>query len=183
MRTSYAIGRYAALLWILLSLAIAVNCAVLSDEISLEALPQMPFGELIQTAGKNQDQMVIVGGYILSVENQERQTQVLAVQAPLGVGQQPKSKDLSQGRLVLIYDGFIDPEVYTKDRQITIGGRIMGSSSTEKHQHPYPYLRVHVEQIHLWPEPQPVYSDPFWDDDCYAYPYSWWRHRHHPRCW
>jgi outer membrane lipoprotein len=177
-----AIRYPAAMLWLMLGLAMATSCAVISDEVSHSALPPLPFAELIQKAGDYQGQTVVVGGYVVSVANHKDQTRLVAVQAPLGVGQQPQSKDLSQGRIIFIYEGFIDPEVFTKDRQITVGGSILGSSSTEKPQHPFPYLRVQVKEIHLWPKPKPVSAVPYWGDDCYPYPYGrWWRYRN--PCW
>ncbi len=167
-----------------LILTLSSGCAVISDPISDAAIPQLPFGELVRKAGAYQNQTVVVGGYVVSVENIDLQSQLLAVQAPLGVGQKPQSKDLSQGRLLLIYDGFIDPEVYTKDRQITVGGKILDSSATEKTELPFPYLKVQIEEIHLWPKLDPVSPDPFWYDECHPYFYGRWWYRHRdPWCW
>ena len=49
-------------------------------------------------------------------------------------------------------------------------------------QPPYPYLKLEVRDIHLWPVEEPV-RDPYWYDDDYPYYYPWWwhpyrRHRH-----
>jgi outer membrane lipoprotein len=161
------------------------GCAVMSQQVRDQALPQLPFNELVDHVAQYQGQVVIAGGYIVSVQNLEKQTRIVAVQTPLGIGQQPKSKDLSQGRLILIYNGFLDPEIYTKDRQITVGGPILGSSAQEAHA-PYPYLKIEVQDIHLWPLPEPVPVDPFWYDDFwYPYPWGWWHpywhHHHHHR--
>lgn len=171
------------LLGIMMIPAMVASCAVMSDEINSEAEDQPSFDELVLKTSVYQDRRVVVGGYVVLVQNQKLQTRIEAVQAPLGIGQQPKSKDLSQGRLILIYDGFIDPEVYTKERQITVGGPLMGSSTTERQNHPYPYLRIRIEEIHLWPKPQPATLDPFWDDECYYHPHGFRRYRYHPWCW
>lgn len=172
------------LLWIVLISTVVAGCAVMSEELEQKALSQLPFKALVREADGNLGETVILGGYVLSVENEKAQTRMVVVQAPLGVGQQPKSKDLSQGRLILIYDGFIDPEVYTKDRQVTVGGKLMGSSVTENHDLPYPYVRVQVEELHLWAKPDPDPVAPYWYDDCY--PFGPWRYRHPwygHRCW
>lgn len=169
-------NRYRPVLWIVLPLMVVANCAVMSEQVRQKALSQLPFDQLIQAADVNQGQTVILGGYVLSVENEKTQTRMVVVQAPLGIGQQPKSKDLSQGRLILVYDGFIDPEVYTKDRQVTVGGKLMGSSATENHNLAYPYVRVQIEEIHLWAKPDPDSVKHHWDDDCY--PFGPWRYRH-----
>ncbi len=151
------------------------GCAVVSQEVKDEALPTIPLPVLISDVQKYMGDTVIVGGHVISVENKLEHTEIVAVQAPLGVGQRPKTKDLSQGRLVLVYKGFIDPEVYTKDREITIGGTIIGSSA-QVEARSYPFLKVEVRDIHLWAKEVP--RDRYWDG---YYPYydPWWWH--HPR--
>jgi outer membrane lipoprotein len=167
-------------------LAVAVltmGCTVMSQEVQDQALPQMPLSELINQVDRYKGQTAIFGGYVISVENGRDQTRIVAVQTPLGVGQAPKSKDLSQGRLILTYKGFLDPEVYTKDRQITVGGKILDSSAHDP-QAPYPYLKIAVQDIHLWPVPKPVPPDYYWYDDFwYPYPWGWGYPYGHRRYW
>jgi outer membrane lipoprotein len=164
-----------------LILSLLWGCTVMSDQVKEEALPPIEFKALIKDVEKYKGDTVIVGGYVLSVENKSDHTRIVAVQAPLGVGERPKAKDLSQGRLILVHKGFIDPEVYTKDRQITVGGKISGSSTLTP-KAPFPFLQLEVKDIHLWPIEKPA-SDPYWDDDFYPYYYPWrwhpYRHHHH----
>ncbi len=171
-------------LWIIpMLIGISTGCAVMPSKMTREAAPQRPFGDMVQHSEEFIGRTVILGGYVVSVENRKNGTKIEAVQAPLGVGQRPKAKDLSQGRLIVEVDGFLDPEIYTKDRVITVGGIMSGSSKTDRSQLPYPYIRLQAQKLHLWPvvEPQPV--DPFWYHDCYPFHRSlWWRH-YHPWCW
>lgn len=160
---------------ILLTFSLVMGCSVMSREIQDQALPSLPLDQLIRNVEQFNGQTVILGGYIVSVENLKDQSRIVAVQAPLGIGQRPKSKDLTQGRMILHYKGFIDPEVYTKDRQITIGGRILSSSAKDANAR-YPYLEIETDQIHLWPKPKPESYDPFWEDDFFWTPYPWWWH-------
>lgn len=158
----------------LMASVMVAGCTVISQEVQDKALPPVLFEDLMANTNQYKGQTVILGGYIVSVENQKSQTRIVAVQTPLGVGERPKSKDLSKGRLILICKGFLDPEVYAKDRQITVGGTVLGSS-TEDPQANFPYLKLEVEDIHLWPVEKPVAPYPYWDDDFwYPYPYPWW---------
>jgi len=172
-------------IWILGWLLVLMGgCTVMSPAVKNEALPPIPLTVLIENAQKYQGETVILGGYIVAVENRADHTRIEAVQAPLGIGQKPKSKDLSHGRLVLIFKGFIDPEVYTKDRQITVGGKVSGSSASDT-KSAYPYLRLDVQDIHLWPVEQP-YREPYWYDDYYDpfyYPWGWRHHYWHHHHW
>jgi len=158
---------------IALFLVLLSGCAGAPPVIQEGALPPMPFTELIAHADQYKGKAVILGGYILEVENQKDYTRILAVQAPMDSRQRLKSKDLSKGRLILIYSGFIDPEVYAKDRRITVGGNILGGAADDP-EVPYPYLRIQVENIHLWPEEKPASSNLLWDDSgFYHYPWYW----------
>lgn len=168
----------------LLALVWVTGCTVISQQVQDKALPPVSFEELIADVDQYKGQTVILGGYVVSVENQKSQTRIVALQTPLGLGQRPKSKDLSRGRLILISKGFLDPEVYTKDRQITVGGKVLNSSANDP-QAAYPYLEIQVEEIHLWSVEKPVAPYPYWYDDFwYPYPYpGWYRypywHRHY----
>ena len=157
----------------LLVISLITGCSVMSQNIQDEALPSLPFKDLINHADQYKGQTAILGGYVVSVENLKQGSRMVAVQAPLGVGERPKSKDLSQGRLILTFKGFIDPEVFTRDRQITVGGSITGSSADNPGA-TFPYLAVQVEEMHLWPVEKPLPPDPFWYDDYWYSPYPWW---------
>jgi len=140
----------------------------------------MPLDTLIAEAGRHIGETVILGGYVLEVVNEKKVTRLTCLASPLGTGQEPKSKDLSQGRLLLVYNGFLDPEVYSKDRKITVAGTLLGSSATEAQTHPFPYLRLQVETIHLWPVEKPIPRDPYyWDPWPYYSPWGW----RHPYWW
>jgi outer membrane lipoprotein len=159
------------------------GCAVVSPEVQEAALPPIPFAVLIGDVQKYMGDTVIEGGYVVSVENKADYTEIVAVQAPLGIGQRPKAKDLSQGRLIMIYKGFIDPEVYAKDREITVGGKILGSSAQVKNP-AFPYLKLEIRDIHLWAKEVP--ANPYWNDPYWYGPYPfydpyplWYRHPYH----
>jgi outer membrane lipoprotein len=162
------------------SVLILMACAVVPKPLPDQALPPLPFPEIVASAAKYIDKTGTFGGSVLEVTNGNGQTQLEALQVPLGVGQKPKDKDLSQGRLILIYAGFLDPEIYTKGRLVTVSGKLLGSSATESGDKPYPYLRIEVTELHLWPiaqpiQPEPYYWEPFW----YPYPWPWWRYSPH----
>ncbi len=159
-----------------------LHCTVMPRQVMDEALPETDFAELAGHADRYVGETVVLGGYVLEVENFKDHTRMTVLQAPLGIGQRPKSKDRSQGRLALIYDGFLDSEVFTRDRQVTVGGRILQPEKGEGP--PYALVRLQVRDIHLWPVESETY-DPYEYDDWYWPWYRPWfhpwhhRHRHH----
>jgi outer membrane lipoprotein len=164
-------------LWLLAGALLLTGCSVMPAAVEQRALPDMAFPELVQYADRYRGQMVILGGYVTEVENLMDHTRLVAVQAPLGYRREPKSRDLSQGRLVVIHKGFLDPAVYSEGRKITVAGRVLGSSATDERRLPYPYLRIELDEVYLWPQEQVLPHDYYYRDPWYWHPYPWgWRH-------
>jgi outer membrane lipoprotein len=176
-------SRHAAIaLFFLVGLA---GCAVMPPEVMQDAISERPLQTLIRDAAAYRGETVVVGGYVVEVANEADHSRIIAVQTELGSNQKPKSRDLSQGRLVIRHQGFIDPEVYQKDRKITVAGKIIGSSQTESGKFAFPYLHIEMTHIYLWPEERVVPYDPYWNYGGPAYfDYPWfWGPYHHPYWW
>ena len=160
-------------LWVILIGGLLSGCAEAPPVVVPGALPQMPFPDLIAHVDQYKGKAVVLSGYVLTVENQKDYSRIIAIEAPSDSEQRPKSKDFSQGRLVLIYNGFIDPEVYTKDRRITVGGIISGGAASDP-EVPYPYLQIQVQDLYLWPVESPGIRAPYWYGPWYGPWYSPW---------
>lgn len=136
------------LLWLIATL----SCAVISKQVQSEAEPPIPFKTLLEEAEKYNGRTVILGGYILQTENLASETILKVLQAPFRVGEEPDLRDLSQGRFVVYFKGFLDPEVYAKDRAITVAGTVIGSAVEKIGEERVRYLKIENREIYLWPE-------------------------------
>ena len=136
----------------LLSLTAMVACTVISRQVRSEAESPVPFRKLIEDADQYNGRMVILGGYILETKNLASETILKVLQVPFRVGEDPDSRDLSQGRFIVYYKGFLDPEVYGKNRAITVAGRVMGSAVEKIGEERIQYLKIENREIYLWPE-------------------------------
>ena len=161
-------------LLIIVLLIFSASCAVISQQLREKALPDMPFSELIKNADQYVGRTVILGGYIIETQNKANQTTIRVLQTPLTLGDEPDQKDKSQGRFIVIYDGFLDPEVYKKDRVITVAGTIMGVETEDIGMCPFSCLKIKSQQIYLWPEYDERYYQPY-----YPYPYYYPPYRRH----
>jgi len=137
---------------VILSVVLAMGCSVIPKSIEKEALPEMPLPELIQKADQYVGKTVILGGYVLEVRNNRSETRIVAIQSPLGEDYKPEQKNLSQGIIILNYNGILDPKVYVKDSTITVAGKVLGSSATKTFQMPYPFVELDLIHIYRWPE-------------------------------
>ena len=182
------------MLAILTLLLVAASCSVVSKEVRDTAISVPSFAELIQDVEAYRNQVVILGAHVLEIENKPDGTAIKALQVPLKTGDKPGSKDHSQGRLIIHTTQFLDPEVYTKGRKVTVAGKIVAGASNATQASPIPYLELKAEELHLWPRYRAPryrypYSDPFWywNDPWYWGPrpfyfHGFW-HRHHHHRW
>jgi outer membrane lipoprotein len=155
------------------SLALFIaSCGGISRQVKSEAIPPVPFPTLVQNPDNYIGKTVILAGYVLETKNVEGRSEITVLQSPLSFGDAPKQRDLSQGRFVVSYNGFLDPQVYGKDREITIAGVVEGTVAGTVGEAPYSMLKLQAREIYLWPERvyYPYYYYPY-------YPYPFW-HSH-----
>jgi len=152
------------------------SCSVISREVKSDARPQVPFKTLLQEIDTYKGQTVILGGYILETSNLQSETILKVLQTPLRIGEEPETRDRSEGRFIVFYKGFLDPEVYSKDRTITVAGIVLGSSVEKIGDNQITYLNIENREIYLWPDYEtqrpPFYPGP--------YPYYWYRYPYYP---
>ncbi len=160
-----------------------VSCAVIPRQIRSESEPSVPFYQLVTEIDRYIGKTVILGGYILEVKNFADETVITVLQTPLSFGDEPKSKDYSEGRFILSHKGFLDPEVYNKDRKITVAGIVNGISVEKVEKTSYSYLKVTSRAIYLWPQVYHEYRPPY--DYYWYYPYGYyrWPYRYYPYGW
>jgi outer membrane lipoprotein len=152
------------------------SCSVISREMRKEAVQDLTFDDLRRNTQDYQGETVIFGGYILETRNLTKETRLLVLQAPLSGRDEPKDRDLSRGRFVVIYDGFLDPAIYKHGRKVTVAGEVVGEEQAELNDHNFTMPVIRSREIFLWKEQTgPVgyhYYDPF-----YPWPDPYFRHR------
>ena len=166
-----------------LSAGLFSGCSVISRDIQQEAAPEVDFASLKRKTNAYTGKTVILGGYILETRNLANETRITVLQAPLDISDKPAGRDRSEGRFLAVYNGFLDPVIYEKDRKITVAGKITGTQSVQINQHEYALPVLRSRELHLWQkpkEPRPYYYDPFypWPDPYFRDPY--FRHWRHP---
>jgi outer membrane lipoprotein len=173
------------ILRIILCLSVLMSpaaCAVISQQVRSEAEPDVPFKTLLAEVEKYKGRTVILGGYILDINNQASETIIKVLQVPLKIGEDPDIKDSSEGRFLLYHQGFLDPEVYVKNRALTVAGKVIGADVEQVGDNRIQYLKIESREIYLWPEyeklpgPYPPWSYPYYryGYPYYGYPYYYW---------
>ncbi len=165
-----------ALAWLM------VGCSVISPRLRNAALPEIHLATLTGEVERFKGATVVLGGYILETRNRPNETLITVLQSPLGIGDEPGVRDASQGRFVVRLPGFFEPEVYARDRKVTVAGRVAGVMAVPIEGTDHRLLLIESEELHLWPLP-PLFiyppcitCDPY-DDDHYYRPILYRRHQ------
>jgi outer membrane lipoprotein, Slp family len=110
------------------------------------------------------------GGEIIKTEPGPQQTCFYVLSRPLDSQARPQAGNAgeNQGRFVACRDGFYDPEVFTRGRELTVTGTLHGTVSQKVGEFDYAYPRVEADVVYLWPKRPtvvdypPGFYDPFW---------------------
>ena len=165
-------NRTASALVAFLLLLCAACAPAISRQLRDEAGTPPPFQDLVAHPEEYQGRVVILGGYILEIQNEPRGSVLTVLQAPLGWWNKPKIRDLSEGRFIVTTDTVLDPNDYARDRQLTVGGRVAGVRDQALGDTTYRYPVIEAQELHLWP--QEVYQGPSPDYPFYD-PWSPWK--------
>lgn len=150
------------------------GCAhTMSKEFRQSATIPVDFRQLVENAEAYKGQRVILGGYVLEVVNKPGGTLLSVLQAPLDSQEKPKSADLSQGRFFVRTKQFLDPEVFSEGRRITVGGKVAEVQTAPIGKGFYRYPVIQAEELHLLPKdvPRATYPYPY---SYYYWPYPWY---------
>jgi outer membrane lipoprotein len=174
-------------MWMMaLILLFTASCSVISKQIREESIPPIPFRTLVSNADRYIGKTVILGGFILETKNLAEETIITVLQVPLKLRDEPKSKDFSEGRFVISFKGFLDPEVYKKDRKITVAGKVVGLKDLKIYECPRLCLFIEGLEIYLWPKYEYRYYYPYYYDwyypfyPWYPYDYRWYPYFYPP---
>ncbi len=175
--------KYVGSLLALLSCICLTSCApAFSKYIRDRALPPMPFQELLEKGEAHKGELVILGGYILEASNEPDGSHLTMLQAPLDSQDRPESRDLSEGRFLVRAERFLDPEIYSKGRRLSVAGTVSGVRPKALGNGLYQYPVIEAEELHLWPkerrDPRPYHHHWYYPwYPWYPYPYHrypWW---------
>jgi outer membrane lipoprotein len=100
------------------------------------------------------------GGRIVEVRTEKLYTCFEIVGAPLDAAGRPRRVDRSTGRFIACRNGFYEPQVFERGRELTVTGRIESFETRKVGDYDYRYPRVAADDVHLWNRRQPM-DDPW----------------------
>ena len=112
------------------------------------------------------------GGVLVDTRNERNQTCFEVLSHDLNKGMRPIVDDTTAGRFIACTNGFYDPEVYAKGREVTIVGQIDKIEERNIEEFDYRYPVLAVNDLVLWEVRKTVMVyNGFYNP--YYYPYYW----------
>ena len=128
------------------------GCASVSEPHN-QSPENFPSVDAVQKApDQYRDQRVRWGGTIVSVEHEGDHSVVQVVSRPVSRSSRPMPGDRTDGRFIAIIDGFIDPEIYSAERELTVTGTIESVVDQPLGGTRYLFPVVAVSSHQLWKE-------------------------------
>lgn len=157
--------------------------------ISLETLKKtdarIAFKMLLSEPDAYKGKVVLVGGEIIETINTQEGSFITVMQKPLDKFGAPVEKDISEGRFLISYPGFLEPKIYAPGKKITVAGEVIGSKKMALGKMEYLYPLLLPIEMKLPEEPVPpgrVYTPDYLrtyppqilygPDWCKRYPFS-----------
>jgi outer membrane lipoprotein len=124
------------------------------------------------------------GGVILHTENKSDGSWMTIIALPLQSNGKPRESDQSPGRFIAIANEFLEPLVYSRDREITVTGTVLRTETRKVGEFAYDYPVIRIDHYYLWPARQETtdsdYLPYWWYNPYYPWrpPYYYPRHYH-----
>ena len=95
-------------------------------------------------------EVVLLGGRIIENQPSDEGSRLTVLHLPLNSWNRPVHPDRSEGRYLLKTGGFMDPEIFKKDRLITVAGTVTGEHKGMIESYKYSYPVIEILEIKAW---------------------------------
>lgn len=141
------------LIFCLFSLAGCANLSPVPESLRHKAKGQPLLSEIAADPAAFQGRIVIFGGRIIETRLFEKGSIALLSQRPLSAHDVPLRTTESSGRILVEYEGRLDPAVYSPGKRLVVAGRVLPNPALR----PGPTIRLEGIRLCLWPhEPKMI---------------------------
>ncbi len=146
------------LCFLLVIVSLIAGCAhVVSKDLRDKAEKTVPVSELFRNPDTYKGRIFILGGTIVSSANTQEGTYIEVIEKPLECRDRPRYTDLTRGRFIVFYEGYLDTAIFSQGRNVTVAGEIMGTKVRPLGEIDYHYLLLKSRGLYLL---QPDYDIP-----------------------
>jgi outer membrane lipoprotein len=156
------------------ALVLSACSPVLTREVMREGARDISFNQLREAPDAYKGKLFILGGLIAENRFSEKGSQIEALRVSVDSLGYLRGSERTQGRFLALYPkskGLLDPMVYKRGREITMGGEFVEVRKGKIDEMEYVYPVFEIREIYLWQEQKeyygpnyyyPYYYDPFY---------------------
>ena len=129
---------------------VALLGACASAPIDTELAPEARRADAVATAPGTATGQVLWGGAIVAARNVGTGTELEVLSYPLDRSQRPMTGKASEGRFLIVADGYLETVDYAPGRSVTVLGTLDGVREMPVDEARIPYPVVRSSELHLW---------------------------------
>jgi len=147
---------------------------VMSDRALKMVDPEIRFKELLRDPEAYRGRVVLLGGVIIQTKNTKEGAIIEVLQKDIDRWGRPIEEDVSGGRFLILYQGYLEPLIYSAGKEITVVGEVAGKKIMPLGEIEYAYPVISPREMHLTrPFYRELYPYPPYRYDPYWYPYRY----------
>jgi outer membrane lipoprotein len=122
---------------------------VISSEMRQIARKDVSFPTVLQNPTAFLGSTLILGGVIIETINRTDGTSIMILETPLDSRDRPTNPEYSRGRFIARTSGFLDEEIYSKGKMVSLAGEIIGKEVRPLGEIYYTYPLLQVRELVL----------------------------------
>ena len=139
---------------ILLVAGLISGCASpVSREVRKEADENIKFIKVLENPKAFHGVTVIWGGLIVESTSRAGESALFILETARDLRGRPGGWELSEGLFIARTPEFLDPQIYSSGRKVTVAGEIIGEQLGDYQGTPYVYPVIRIREIHPWKDP------------------------------
>ena len=160
--------------FLLVAVIFVFGCVhVISKDVIEKVNSEITFAALKKDPQAYREKIVLLGGVIVKAVNKKDGTLLEVYQTKIDPRGRPIQLDMSEGRFLALYKGFLDSEIYQKGRKVTIVGVVQGEEMIRIGEIDYHCPSLVIKEMYLWEKEQPLKYEPYPWGPWYPWWYPW----------
>jgi outer membrane lipoprotein len=136
---------------LILLILLSAGCShAISKEVRDDVARDLSIRAIFENPSELRDKTVMLGGVIVESVNKTDGTYIEVIQKPLDSRGHPEETDLSMGRFIVFSGEFLDPLIYSKGRELTVAGELVGGKKGIVGGQEYTYPLIRSREMHLF---------------------------------
>jgi len=136
-------------LYLLPALLILSACA--ASPLKLDGVNRTINPAMVNTAHPYTNQRVVWGGMIIKTQPLQQKTQIEVLAFPVDRYGEPDRQTASQGRFLILHQGYLEPADFAPGRWVSVVGAIGQPQMGKVGEADYLFPVILPEQLYLWP--------------------------------